>query len=269
MSDPGPTDRGEATAPRGRTAPAPLAADVGIVAAMGMEVGFLTDRLAKVRKYAGPNHSIIEGEAGTKLVALIIGGMGRDAARRATRLLIDGHRPRWVISAGFAGALDPALERYDLVMPTEIVDVDGLRLSVDVNLPTNLETPTRGPLLKPGRLLTVDAIVRTAAEKAALRAKYEADVVDMETSAVAAICGEREVRFLSLRVVSDEAGVDLPREIASLVTRSGSYRVGAALRAIWNRPSSLKDFWSLHEHSQEAADRLAAATLSVIEHLPA
>ena len=79
----------------------------------------------------------------------------------------------------------------------------------------------------------------------------------METSAVAALCSERGVRFLSIRVVSDEAEVDLPPEIATLMTRSGSYRVGAALRAIWNRPSSLKDFWALHEHAQEAADRLA------------
>jgi len=92
--------------------------------------------------------------------------------------------------------------------------------------------------------------------------------VDMESSAVAGICASRGVRFLSVRVVSDEATVDLPREIATLMTRSGSYRVGAALRAIWQRPSSLKDFLSLHEHAQEAADRLADVTLGVIARLP-
>src|SRR5438874_13580364 len=92
-------------------APAPVAADVGVVAALGLEVGFLTDRLSKVRKYAGPRHKVIEGEAGGKLVAVIVGGAGRSLARRATGLLIDGHRPRWVVSAGFAGALDPALKR--------------------------------------------------------------------------------------------------------------------------------------------------------------
>jgi adenosylhomocysteine nucleosidase len=39
------------------------------------------------------------------------------------------------------------------------------------------------------------------------------------------------------------------------------------LRAIWHRPSSLKDFWTLHEHAQEAADRLAAFTAGAIERL--
>ena len=56
-------------------------------------------------------------------------------------------------------------------------------------------------------------------------------------------------------------------EVASLMTHSGSYRVGAALRAIWNRPSSVKDFWALHEHAQEAADRLAEFTAGAIARL--
>jgi adenosylhomocysteine nucleosidase len=245
-------------------APAPIPADVGIVAAMSIEVGFLLDRLGKLRKYAGPRFAIFEGLHAGKIVALVVGGLGRSCAREATRVLLDGHRPRWVVSAGFAGALDPSLKRYDALMPNEIVDVERTRFALDVSVP---DEP--GSRLRTGRLLTVDAIVRTAADKERLREQFAADAVDMETSAVAAICSERAVRLLSIRVVSDEAGVDLPKEIATLMTRSGSYQVGAALRAIWNRPSSLKDFWALHEHAQEAAERLAEVTLGAIERLPA
>jgi adenosylhomocysteine nucleosidase len=254
------TDPGGRAADRPKpAAPAPASADVGIVAAMSIEVGFLLDRLKKVRKYAGPRHTVIEGESGGKLVAVIVGGMGRHRARGATELLIAGHRPRWVVSAGFAGALDPGLKRNRTVLPGEVVDTEGRRFTVDGTGPAGESRP---------RLLTVDAIVRTATEKAALRERFGADLVDMESSAVADLCRERALRFLSVRVVSDEAEVDLPREIATLMTRSGSYRVGAALRAIWNRPSAVKDFWSLHEHAQEAADHLAEATLAAVERLP-
>ena len=249
---------------RAVVAPAPIPADVGIVAAMSVEVGFLLDRLGKLRKYVGPRYTVHEGVYEGRIVALVVGGLGRAAARQATQVLLDGHRPRWVVSAGFAGGLDPALKRYDAVMPCEVIDLQGTCLRLDLSVPH--EPNSR---LRTGRLLTVDAIVRTAAEKEQLRTQYSADVVDMETSAVAAICAERAVRFLSIRVISDEAGVDLPKEIASLMTRSGSYRVGAALRAIWNRPSSLKDFWALHEHAQEAADKLAEITIGAIAQLPA
>jgi adenosylhomocysteine nucleosidase len=247
-----------------------LASDVGIVAAMGIEVGFLTDRLTKVRKYAGPHQTVVEGEAGGKLVSLIVGGTGRSAARRAAETLMAGHRPRWVISAGFAGALDPALKRNDVVLPSEVIEPEGQVFSIGVTVPApeGDEPASQRPALRSGRLLTVDALVRTAAEKAALRDRYQADLLDMESSAVAALCSQRAVRFLSLRVVSDEADTDLPREVATLMTRSGSYLVGSAIRAIWNRPSALRDFWSLHEHAQAAADRLADATLGVIAHLP-
>ena len=245
----------------GGSAPAPVAADVGVDAALGVEVGFLTDRLTKVRRYAGPGFKVIEGEAGGKLVALIIGGPGRTAARRATELLLDGHRPRWVVSAGFAGALDPALKRNDVVLPHEVVDADGGRFPIESGFVPD------DPEAHAGRLLTVDAVVRTAVEKAELRDRHGADVVDMETSAVAAVCGARSVRFLSVRVVSDEATADLPREVVTLMTRSGSYLVGSALHAIWRRPSALKDFWALHEHAQEAADRLADATLAAVARL--
>lgn len=240
-------------------APAPVAADVGIVAAMSIEVGFLLDRFRKLRKYSGPRYEVTEGELGGKLVALVLGGMGRTSARAACEVLSTGHRPRSIISAGFGGALDPGLRRLESVFPSEVVDLEGGRFAVDAD-----HAP---PQARRGRLLTVNAIVRTAAEKADLRARFGADIVDMETSAVAGFCTQRAIRFLSIRVVSDEAGVDLPKEVLDLMTRSGSYRVGAAVRAIWNRPSSLKDFWNLHEQALQAADRLAEVTEGVVRGL--
>src|SRR5262245_12252727 len=186
-------------------APAPVAVDVGVVAAMGIEVGFLTDSLKKVRKYSGPRHTIIEGECGGKLLALIVTGMGREAARRGAELLVDGHRPRLVLSAGFAGALDPALPRNTIVLASEVADLEGNRIRVDGS-PRPEGDAARA---RSGRLLTVDHIIRTAAEKAELRARHNADLVDMETFAVAALCAERSIPFQSVRVISDDATVDL------------------------------------------------------------
>jgi adenosylhomocysteine nucleosidase len=233
-------------------APAPVAADVGIVAALPIEVGDLIDRFHRIRKYQSAHGTVVEGEYAGKIVALIIAGAGRRAARRAADVLMAGHRPHWMISAGFAGALDPALDRNDLVLPHEVVDPEGGCFSVEQ--PTALGNGL-GPAK--GRLLTVDRLILTPREKEELRRTYQADFVDMESSAVAALCQEKLVRFLALRVISDDAQSELPREIATLLTHSGSYRVGAAIRAIWQRPARLKDFWKLHERALEAAERLA------------
>jgi adenosylhomocysteine nucleosidase len=245
-------------------APPPAPADVGIVAALSIEVGPLLGRFEHLRKYVGPRHTVFEGDCGVKRTALVVTGPGRAAARRGAELLLAGHRPRWIVSAGFAGGLDPGLRRDDLVLATEVVDLEGGRFAIDLSVPE----AAQGQRLSSGRLLTVDAIIRTAAEKAELRRRFGADVVDMETSAVAALCGERAVRFLSVRAISDEAGTDLPPEILSVLGRTGSYRLGAALGALWRRPSSLKELWALREHALSAADRLAQVVPGILARLP-
>jgi adenosylhomocysteine nucleosidase len=244
-------------------APPPVAADVGIVAALPIEVSDVIDGLKKVRKYQSATVPVIEGECGGKIVAVATGGPGRPAARHAAELLISGHRPRWIISAGFAGALNPAFARNDLILPDEVIDQHGLRHAVHHPPALMARYPHAS-----GRLLTLDHLVLRSQEKEELRRTFEADLVDMETSAVAAVCNQKLVRFLSIRVISDDAHGDLPREVASLFSRPGSYRVGAAMRAVWRRPSSLKDFWALYEHALEAAGRLAQFLARCLDDLP-
>ncbi len=56
--------------------------------------------------------------------------------------------------------------------------------------------------------------------------------------------------------------------MARLLSHSGSYRVGVAMRAIWHRPSALKDFWRLHAQAMEASDRLAECIKRLVASLP-
>ena len=169
----------------GVVAPAPVPADVGIVAALPMEVGYLVDRLRRVRRYHAASLPVIEGELDGRIVAIAIGGMGRAAARRAAGILLDGHRPSWLISAGFAGALNPALNRYDLVLPEEVIDTDGQ--TFPISRPDSMAGGVRHAA---GRLLTVDRLILASAEKQELHRTTRADLVDMESSAVAALCAE-------------------------------------------------------------------------------
>ena len=87
-----------------------------------------------MRRYSARGITITEGELCGKLVAVILTGPGKAAARRGAELLIAGHRPRWIISAGFAGALDPSLARNDLVVPGEVTDLAGEVIALDCSI---------------------------------------------------------------------------------------------------------------------------------------
>jgi len=125
--------------------------------------------------------------------------------------------------------------------------------------------PKRG--IHIGRLLTSDTIVRLVRDKLALGERYGALAVDMETLAVAQVCREGGVRFLSVRVISDDVSSDLPPEVLSLVGPTGSTRFGAALGAIFRRPDSVRDMWHLRKAAHFAAGRLATFLDGIVTQL--
>ncbi|WP_169976001.1 phosphorylase family protein [Tautonia rosea] len=252
--------------------PAPEPADVGIVIALPIEADPIVELLHEIRTYSDPegsNRAVTEGVlGGNTVVTLIVSGVGRSLATRGAKRLIGGHRPKWLLSVGFCGALDPDLKRNDVFFPTEIVDAnrpDDPPLTIPFTPPES--SPSSKIRISSGRLLTASKIVRTAAEKATLRDRFSADVVDMETAAVASLCADRSQRFLAVRVVSDEANTDLPPEVLTVMGPTGGFRLGATLGALMKRPSSVKDLWTLREHAIEASDRLAEVLPGIIAQL--
>ena len=162
---------------------------------------------------------------GRRLV-LAQAGVGRQRAERATQMLIAGHRPPWVISAGFSGGLQPGLKRGDIVMADSLVEPGGGRLAIDVRI--DQQTLAATPGLHVGRLLTVDKIITESSDKKQLGKAYEALAVDMESWAVGEVCSQERVRFLAVRVISDAMEENLPRDLGRLITqKTAAGKVGA------------------------------------------
>ena len=76
--------------PASALAPPPITVNVGVVAALDVEVAALIKRLRDVRSYrTGTRFKVIEGESAGKVVAVIVAGTGRRSARRASRDSLD------------------------------------------------------------------------------------------------------------------------------------------------------------------------------------
>ena len=64
---------------------------------------------------------------------VVCGGMGAECARRATEAVIELYRPEQLISAGFAGALEPGLPVGQVLTPRIVIDAgDGSRTDTGV-----------------------------------------------------------------------------------------------------------------------------------------
>jgi nucleoside phosphorylase len=126
---------------------------------------------------------------------LVCGGIGTAAVRRAAEAAIAIYSPARICSAGFAGALDPALKVGDILQPQRVVnaaDCSTVSLSHGKGVLVSF-TSVAGP-----------------EQKAKLRDSFSAQAVDMEAAAVARAAEAHGMGFTAVKVISDEANFSFP-----------------------------------------------------------
>ncbi len=239
--------------------PAPLT--LGIVFALEIEADAfsrLVTRSVSLRTAGGL--AIHTGLIGGRSVGWVVGGVGAEQAARAAALLIEGHRPRLLASAGFAGGLQPGYPRGALVVVTR-----ALRRGAAT---PELADPALSAAPR-ATIVTVDDPVSTPTDKRALAESTAAELVDMETHAVAGVARSMGLPCVGLRVVSDAVDDRLPPEVMRLSRpQSGWRRLGAAMGAVGRRPGAAIDLWRLWERAVVDGRRLADGLASLARTIP-
>ena len=217
----------------------------GIVFALGIEAGALLDRMKQTQTTQGNGFKYHQGLLAGRNYVLVESGVGCERALQATDHLLSIFKPGRILSAGFAGALDPQLTRHAIYWPTRIISADDA-----IPVPDGKHPKT---------LLTVDQVADTREEKRRLREATGADLVDMESYAVARYCREKNIPFQSVRIVFDLADEELPKEIRRLTApkQSLARQFGTLTSVFFKRPSCVLDLYHLKERALVAADCLA------------
>ena len=233
--------------------------EAGFVFALDTEADRFAHGVTDSTVLRGAGGAFHVGTFAGKPVAWVVSGMGIGPASRAATMLLEGHRPSLLVSAGFAGGLDPSLPRGSLVLPAR-----GLRGASPPCDFLPLSGTIRGAV-SCDAIVTVDAVVATRAGKRDLRETTGAAVVDMETHGVASVASAAGVPCLSVRVVSDAADDELPADVARLVIpQSPLRRAGAALAAIGRQPATAATLWRLWENSVVDGRTLATALAEIV-----
>jgi len=198
------------------------------------------------------------------VIAEVGGGLQR--AQRGTRDLIIMRRPRWVIAAGFAASLQPEIECGHLVIPDVVADQQGNSWLSSWRV--DPEAINSRPAFHAGKLVTLPSLPQTEVERAAVIETHQALACDTQAQAIAEVCKEENVRFLSVKIIDRDPVEGLVSELESIdrnPTRAG--KLGAMARALFQRPGSLQDIWQRKKQAKELSDRLAQCLTGVIEQL--
>lgn len=210
---------------------------IAIVAAIDREVSSLVkDWRTQERTYAGLTFRFYENES----AALVCGGIGREAARRAAEAVIALYQPTVIYSTGFAGAANPNSEVGDILIPRLVIDSsDGSRIDTGIG---------KG-------ILVSFAEIAAPKQKAKLRGAFNADAIDMEAAAVAKAAAAHGIRFAAVKSISDRSDFALPA-LDRFISSDGTFNTGRFVLFAIPRPWLWPQIARLQKYSAHAARTL-------------
>jgi adenosylhomocysteine nucleosidase len=177
-------------------------------------------------------------------------GMGRRNAVEGIRQAIALVQPKRVITAGFAGGLNPKLEFGTVVYEEDFNAGFGPQLEQAGAVRAIFHCHRR--------------VAITAAEKAGLWQSTGADAVEMESSVIRNICREQSIPSATIRVISDDASQDLPLDFNALMTPEDRIDYPKLIWAVLSRPGRIGKLMEFQRQTVQASRRLGAVLAELL-----
>jgi adenosylhomocysteine nucleosidase len=184
-----------------------------------------------------------------------LGAMGAGTAEVLAKKLAQT-RPHLIVSAGFAGGLQPGLKVGDLVL--------GVNYS-DAAIASRL---VLSPRWQRGNLLTADAIVEKGENKRKLGEESGCLVADLETAHLARVCAEHNIPMVSVRCVSDAVEDDMPVPASVLLNpETGRPDSLGLFRHLITNPACVVGFNKLLKNAKTAQNGIADGLAEILPQL--
>lgn len=222
---------------------------IGIVSALAAEAR----ALGPAARHGAELRRLPEG------ALLAVSGIGEGAAAGAARRLVLAGASA-LASFGMAGALDPMLICGAVLLPDEVVTVDGATVSATAGeWRQRLRTALPASCLAcGGRLLASRQPIGTPEAKAAAWRSSRAAAVDMESAAIAQVAQQAGLPFIVLRVIVDTASDRLPAAVIA-ASGGGQLRIGRLLAQLLRAPADVAALIGLAARYRIAKGVLVAA----------
>lgn len=186
-------------------------------------------------------HPAHRGEDSDSFQAWIT-GMGRKNAADGIREAIAQLKPERVVTAGFAGGLNPRLKFGTIVY--------------DQDFDAGFEKELKELGAVPAKFYCHRRVAITTAEKAQLWKETGADAVEMESSVIRTICREFKIPSATVRVISDDATQDLPLDFNALMTSDDRINFPKLIWKVLSHPGKIPKLMEFQRETVTAAKNL-------------
>jgi adenosylhomocysteine nucleosidase len=205
-----------------------------------------------LKEEAAPFRKIAGGLRPGRLITVLLTGIGHQNAEKSVRNALPAHSPELVLTCGFAGGLNPDLKLGEVVFA-----LANAPLALSTGTGEGLSSKLLAAGAKQAKFFSADRVATTVAEKKKLRDETGADVVEMESAAIHAVCAEHGLPCATVRVISDTANEDLPLDFNRLSKPDKSLDYGKLFLAVARSPGKIGALMKLQKQTRFAAERLA------------
>jgi len=215
-----------------------------VMGPMPEEIEHFKNNIEVTKSYTFGETEIYEGYLNHKDLVLVRSGVGKVNTAMISQYVIDKYNPECIILTGVAGALNTNYEIGDIVIGVDYIqhDLHAIELGFKrgqvpyssmhifnadkqlLAILANYVAPEGR--VHHGRILSGDQFLtqREVRDYGYLTNELNGDAVEMESGAAAQVCMLNEIRFLTLRVISDKAdgnaSVDFPKFLPLVAKRS-------------------------------------------------
>lgn len=193
------------------------------------------------------------------LVVLVAGADADRAEAMAAEAIRAG--ANLIVSFGLAGGLAASAGAGRLILPDRIVGPGGEAYATHDRLRAGLNG--RFPEALGGIIAGVEAPITNVADKARLRARFDAVACDMESHRVARAANRLDAAVLVVRAVVDGPGQTLPSAALVPIGPDGTIPLVAVLGRLARAPWQLPDMVALGRANARAHRSLGAAAMAL------
>ena len=200
---------------------------------------------------------IIRGTLDDREIEVLHTGVGEKVCRQRVGKFLKNQQFEFLISAGFAGALNDQLRSGDLLLARNFSTLHLTERQSFPSLP-----------IHQADLLTLPALIDSSDERNEIARSTDAAAVDMETEFIARACAEHGIPLLSLRVITDTPGEPFPAppKILFDIERQRTHLLKLA-RFLLAHPNKIPRLIEFARRIARARTILATALVDVIRTL--
>jgi adenosylhomocysteine nucleosidase len=242
---------------------------IGLIAAMAMEARPVLLVLGPWTQFTVSGRPLYHLALDGVECVLVESGIGAERAAAASEAILSACSPRYLVSFGIAGAVEPEIHIGDVIVARNAATFEhgalGHIRALACLSKKAYQAVVHAVEAHGIRLFDGTAITTTGPQPPeSLLGTWTHPILEMETAAIADVAQKHGTPLLSIRSISDAPEEPIPMAVEDLVDENGTLRVARIAGRLLRHPSMLSRLIRVGRNGARASENAAMVVTTIL-----